>query len=100
MSNTITVSASRMGQDREHIGESMERAAAGVGELRDAMLALSACWEGPAWETFQNEVHESLNEMYELYSFFSEYVYRNKESESEYQKCENVNRDMMWRVWI
>lgn len=89
-----------MTQDGENIAARAEDIMQDINSLADAMRELSVCWEGPAWNTFQNEVALSVQDMEEVCRFFSLYLNELNDSKRIYRKCETENRNRIRRVRI
>lgn len=100
MSSVIKVSAQRMTKDGEAIAASADSIAEDIRSLAAAMKNLSACWEGPAWNAFQNEVNLSLGDMEEVCKFFSLYLEELNDAKKVYRRCETENRNRIRRVRI
>lgn len=100
MSSRILVSGSRMGQDRQKISDELNRIGDEIGRLGDAMAMLADCWEGPAWNAFQNKVASEIEEMKEIYRFFDHYLEQSAAAEAIYQDCETANRRRMRKTKV
>lgn len=100
MSATITVSGSHMTRDGEMIADKADNITSDINALADAMRSLGGCWEGPAWEAFQNSVAISIEDMKDVCNFFSLYIEELNDAAKVYRRCETQNRDRMRRIRV
>ena len=100
MSSVIRVSTTRMSGDRKEITERANRMSLEMNDLMDKMEALSACWEGPAWEAYKAEVNTRIGELYEAREFFRNVTEKLEEAEKTYLRCEESNRSELAGVRI
>lgn len=100
MSSVIKVSTRNLSQDRKEIGDKANHMSLEMNDLMDKMEALSACWEGPAWEAYKGEVNNRIQEMYDAREFFITLSRKMEEAESDYLKCEQENKTELSKVRI
>ncbi len=100
MSTVIKVSAEQMTRDGESIASRVENITNDIGGLADAMKQLASCWEGPAWNAFQNDVSTSIEDMNEICRFFSVYLDELNDAKKVYRKCETENRNRIRNVRV
>ncbi len=68
MADFQRVSCTRMKQDCDELADSLKEIPEAIRALQEAMHSLAACWEGPAWSAFQQQVAQDLAEMQDVYS--------------------------------
>lgn len=88
MSNYIRVSISRMKNSGEELAVDIEKIPQVVRELEDSMRRLGACWEGPAWLAFQQQVEMDILNILELYDWLRHFLETLSVGEKKYGICE------------
>lgn len=100
MNSVVRVSAEKMKRDGIKIDSYIDNMQADINSLAEAMHDLAVCWEGPAWNTFQNSVADSITEMEGVCKFLSTFITDLSKAESIYRKCENENRTIIGKIRI
>lgn len=100
MADYIKVSTQRIRGDRELIQREMEGITASVEELIRGMQSLGGTWEGPAWQTFQNQVASDAERMKEICVQIGGYLQHIEYAENEYKKCENTVEQLISSIRI
>lgn len=100
MGSIIKMSTHRLSQDRKDIGEKANRMSLEMNDLTEKLEALSACWEGPAWEAYKEEVNVRMQEMQEAREYFRVLSEKLEEAEADYLKCEQSNKNELAGVRI
>lgn len=88
MADYLKVSKVSMGRDAEQIEKKLETIPKLISELESSMKSLSACWDGPAWITYQNTVAGYIEKLTDIYDSMEKYVIYIKESSTEYVRAE------------
>ena len=97
MGDYLKVSKSAMEKDAGRIEELLKTLPQLIQELEQAMGQLSACWEGPAWVTYQKSVAGYVEELTEMYKQMGNYAVHIKEAAKEYGRveqdiCSEINK--------
>ncbi len=100
MSDTIRIDTPKMSKDISSLEQQISVLPGVIKEMKTQMHALGACWKGPAWNTFQNQVADDIAYMSEVYMFLSGYTKALGESASDYLKAEQNNYSEIWKLWI
>ena len=82
MNTLIKVSTSSITNDATKIGELINTIPNLLNELEGAMNELSTCWEGTAWQTYQDNLMYYIEMLTEIYTYMKNYV-TNLEASSE-----------------
>ena len=80
-----------MKADSDRLHENMERIPQFVRDLDATMKSLGACWEGPAWITFQQQVESDILNMLDLYDWLRNYLQAISGAEKIYGENEEKN---------
>jgi len=100
MSNHIRVSIPKMEGDGDRLHADMEKIPQFIQELEASMNRLGACWEGPAWITFQQQVQSDILNMLDVYEWLRKYAQAMSDSEKAYGNCERKSYDSIDQVRI
>ncbi len=89
MSGYIRISTQQLSKDRDALQGEIKEIGGVVKELAEEMQLLGQTWEGPAWNTFQNQVSEDIENMQSVCEMLSVYLSHIEYAEREYRACEN-----------
>ena len=95
MSKYLKVSASKMASDVEEMKKLIDELPMRIDEIETSMKKLSSCWEGEAWEAFQNQVNSDISNMNEMYNFLNKYLHVFGNAKGEYLRKE---KDIYGRI--
>ena len=70
----LKTSSKTIKRDAERIKELTDSIPKLVDELKDALLRLDGCWEGSAWNQYQNTNAENIEILQDIYKYYVEYV--------------------------
>ena len=86
----MKVSASGMLNDEETITAQSKGIPDFLQELRESMILLSSCWEGPTWDEFQQQVIKDIENMNDVYNWLTTYIEVLSITRNTYQKAEKT----------
>lgn len=93
MSDFVKVSTQRIHQDKEDILKELNGIGSDIEGLYQEMQALGQTWEGEAWQVFQKQMADDIENMRSVNEKLSVYIRHIEYAEQEYLKCEgNVAR--------
>ena len=98
MSDYIKVSVSRMNGDAEALREFVLQLPQSVNQLETIMETLASCWEGAAWNAFQEQVSSDIDYLTKMCSFLSNYVEHIEMGSSQYLEAEQEAYSMAKRL--
>lgn len=67
MSDKLRVSCSAMKSDGEKLAAELKEIPQIIERLHNSVKSLAACWDGPAWASYQNQVNKDIENMKEVY---------------------------------
>lgn len=100
MGSVIKVSEQHMAKDSKNVSDELTNLKADIRRLSASMDELAACWEGPAWNTFQDSVNSSIEEMSEIISFIAGFLDELDEAKELYKRCETYNNKRLKNIRI
>lgn len=100
MNNYIKVSVPKLKRTGETVHTDAEKIPQFVQELEDTMKSLGSCWEGPAWNAFQQQVKSDILNILEVYDWLRKYLEAASEVEKVYGNCERQSYDCVDKVHI
>ncbi len=100
MSNYIKVSIPGMKNNGDELETSIGRIPQFVRELDDSMKSLGACWEGPAWLAFRQQVESDILNILEVYDWLCHFLQVLSEGEKIYETCEKESYDCIDKIHI
>lgn len=89
MADYVKVSVLGIRGDRETIRTEISGIKEEVKSLYEEMQALGQTWEGAAWQTFQGQVTEDIENMQLVEERLAGYLSHMEYAEKEYHNCEN-----------
>mgnify|MGYP001658852378 CR=1 FL=1 len=95
MSDYIRVAIDRIEQDKSTIQSEVEGIRSSVMELYQEMQSLGATWEGPAWQAFQNQVAEDIENMQMIETQIRNYLEHMDYAGKEYKQCSGMIRQLV-----
>ena len=93
MGNIIKVSASEMKKDASNLENDTKHLEKEIIRLTELMQALSNCWEGEAWNAYEQQTKENLKQLVNVCNMELEFVKTFKQSIYTYQRMEQRVRE-------
>ena len=100
MAEYIRVCTQQIDQDRNRIEEETRGVRSAVEELYREMQALGQTWEGPAWQTFQNQVASDIEHMRGIDIKLAEFMNHIEYASLEYKRCESKMEEVVRSIRI
>lgn len=100
MADYIRVSIQQLVHDKDTIQGELGQVVDSIEQLREEMTLLGQTWEGPAWETFQNQVATDIENMQMVCSKIKEFLSHMEYAEKEYRVCEDQVRRLVDEIRI
>lgn len=100
MGSYIKVSVPRMEETGERLHTGIDKIPQFIHELDEAMKNLGACWSGPAWIGFQQQVESDILNMLDVYNWMREFLETMSQAEKVYGDCEKNSYNQIDRVRI
>ena len=72
MAGIQKVSCESMKRDAATLAEILGKMPKTIEQLHISLKNLARCWEGPAWNAYQNQVNQDIQEIYEIYNYLAE----------------------------
>lgn len=97
MSNYIKVSVPKMKRDAVQLQANVNKIPQFVNDLDASMKNLGACWEGPAWIVFQQQVESDILYLLDMYDWLQKLLQTEAEAEkiygeSEWKSCNCIEK--------
>ncbi len=100
MGEYIRISTERLRQDRSAIQREAAEIGKRVEELAQEMQMLGQTWEGAAWQAFQGQAADDLENMRQVCQNLSVYVEHMEYAEKEYKACESQVEELAESIRI
>lgn len=100
MSGYIRISTSRLRNDKKQIENDVKAACQEITGLAESMQQLSQTWEGAAWQAFQNQLAEDLENMQQVGKKLAEFLDHMNYAESQYRACEQEVENTVSRIRV
>lgn len=88
MVDYIKVSANGISNDAERIKALTDSAPQLMKELEQAMYTLNECWEGAAWNAYQNTSADYIEILEEIYEYYGKYITNLHQASQTYTRAE------------
>ena len=93
MTDYLKVSTTSMASDINELEDLLKAVPNLIEDLQTNMTTLGTCWEGEAWQAFQGQVSDDIDNMYELYRFLSTFLEIFGNAADTYQQTEQAVYD-------
>ena len=88
MANHVKVSVPNMKEDADKLQNCYEKIPQLVNDLETVMAKLGTCWDGPAWVSFQQQMHTDIKNMLDVYNWMKTFIESMTKAEETYGNCE------------
>ena len=98
MTDYLKVSTTNMASDISELEGLLKAVPRLIEDLQSSMTSLGNCWEGEAWQAFQGQVSDDIDNMYELYRFLGTFLETFGNAADTYQQTEQSVYDAVHSI--
>ena len=88
MARYLKTDSKRIESDAEEIEKLAGEIPKLLDELKDAMFSLDRCWEGDAWNAYQNTNAYYIEVLSDVYNYYEKYAANLVQASTDYMRAE------------
>lgn len=100
MADIQRVSCNTMKRDAEALEAVLKKLPKEIERMQASMRNLAHCWEGPAWQVYQHQVNEDIQNMTEVYKNLAELQKKLGKGRDIYLRTEHDVYTDLKSLWI